>query len=1643
MDYESDDDYDAPMEDTAITGAMPQSTQEVVPTIGTTDHSEDVSSDREEVEPLSDTCKSMEVPEDTDENTEDNVINFNLDSTKRDVPNDEDPETIKAKLEERKQAQKKSQEEAAIHFPGYKPDIVLRFQSLFAVNIPASISDVWESARKPKLKKKHKFHQHTFATTTEPPPAYLPDDEVEFLRTWSDEKCREIQNVNPNSHFSSAKKGADKLGKKDRYFPEWRVGPAKLLFDQSGVPLEAPNTYQYNFIQKEAASAPPKRDGTSHVISEDEGVPPSPDPAELDSNKQKLNPHAFLMITQNAWENDVIINPEKQLDKVSKVRDGKWYTEPKVPTEFTDSYANSSKLDTQTALLTNSIFLPENERLVSGAWIDDIVWDISSFNPPKPRPMVLDPLDSDLAFDNFFSKYYDSKSQVKKKHFPEGHNVNDDMLDPTTDPFNISNDDYYCLIESGRERAQGDAGIKIEHSIPANQLCTALFPAQLTPYEKRRLHRPQIPSVRRRSEPEFLPVSNLVRFADEKQSDRQRERDASGGGDVFFMRSFEDLSAKDGHIILCEYCEEHPPLASMVGMASRIITYYRKAPKGSEPAHQTPFPYGDIYPAKQPPYLLGKLAPGTRISTIDNKLFTSPVYLHSMSDTDFLLIRTRDGIFIRKVSSVFCIGQQSPKIEVPHPNSRQAGNIMKDLFLVRLYRMFLANDEEPKRVKVEAVNTTFQHLSENFVRKTLRQCSDLVKAGPDFSYWVLKRDFRLPTEEELCLIISPEQLCTYYSMQAGEQRLRDAGYTGTAISSEAEDEDSDDDVGKIEDEIMTAPWRTTKHYLAAMQGKYTLNVNGIADPTGCNQGFAYMKMPKRASAQTPMTPMTPMGLSPSLGDRPRANIRGTDADLRKLRVNEARSVLKTKFNIPDSTLKDMGRWKCIRKLIELSNSAVIQGDGGGVTKFARGVKVTQSEQQDKYRKDCQRIFDIQNKILTSQEVISTDEDSSSGSETELELALDLENIMSGSSSLTNSKSLSSNSKESALSVLTARASSSRQTDHRRKTSFISDRAATLESDEESVASNQSVVGRRLLIKRTYRKDGKEFVRQEIVKNAAVIDAYVKINKEKGNSLRAQLQVEKDKEDMKRQKRKLMQQLRRLKSTDSKERVQVRYPSIETHKPFKRPYRTGVSAITKGMLSPSKTTTKKCSACGEIGHLRSNRSCPLYERKSGSGRGGMHKRPRLQVAMTEEEQDKLVAESLGKEDDLVRTEGVKVVFSKTLVENANKVSRDALKLKFPKLKTPLSQTISYSPLGGKQRKRGPNVRAGIEYLKTPQKVKRRRSTPLLSFYTILEEAFKEVEVLPGVLEFMDPVSSKLYPEYRVYVKSPMDLKTIKENISNNSYKCQEDFLEHVSLLLLNSTRFNGPDHELTKVAGNIVQTFKECLASKSARIRELELEINPIIEKDPLLSLSLIFREITREISMLPGAAHFIYPLIKEEAHGYTDRVREPVTLIQIYQSCKKCNYRSRDEFLSRIDLLVNNSVCYYGTEHANTRCADTLRQHGMELLANYSEKLSELEQKILLPHSPSNLLSETVVSGNLEDSKDTSLQEGDVLADTASFEDTVIDTVVDYEFGDMNLIEEEITDDISEDEAAYSYERTYATSDENDELYGAGEGNVT
>lgn len=59
---------------------------------------------------------------------------------------------------------------------------------------------------------------------------------------------------------------------------------------------------------------------------------------------------------------------------------------------------------------------------------------------------------------------------------------------------------------------------------------------------------------------------------------------------MFFMRTPQDLTGRDGDLILAEYSEENGPLMMQVGMATKIKNYYKRV--SSTPAWPSRFPLG-------------------------------------------------------------------------------------------------------------------------------------------------------------------------------------------------------------------------------------------------------------------------------------------------------------------------------------------------------------------------------------------------------------------------------------------------------------------------------------------------------------------------------------------------------------------------------------------------------------------------------------------------------------------------------------------------------------------------------------------------------------------------------------------------------------------------------------------------------------------------------------------------------------------------------------------------------------------------------------------------------------------------------------------------------------------------------------------
>ncbi|PRD20512.1 UNVERIFIED_CONTAM: Taf1 [Trichonephila clavipes] len=186
--------------------------------------------------------------------------------------------------------------------------------------------------------------------------------------------------------------------------------------------------------------------------------------------------------------------------------------------------------------------------------------------------------------------------------------------------------------------------------------------------------------------------------------------------------------------------------------------------------------------------------------------------------------------------------------------------------------------------------------------------------------------------------------------------------------------------------------------------------------------------------------------------------------------------------------------------------------------------------------------------------------------------------------------------------------------------------------------------------------------------------------------------EHQKEEIRKERRRIQEQLRRLKRNAEKEKqVQPK------KKPKKEP----------------PLLKLKCGACGAIGHMRTNKTCPLYQAAAPI--------PPVQVAMTEEEEEE--EERAGLEDDnLVKVDETKVVLSKQLIKHADEVRRKSLVLKFPK-----------EAVAIKKRRRAAGTVMHCDYLKKPHKlVNRQRTDPVVALSIILESMLNEMRDLPEVI-----------------------------------------------------------------------------------------------------------------------------------------------------------------------------------------------------------------------------------------------------------------------------------------------------------------------
>lgn len=1429
-------------------------------------------------------------------------------------------------------------------FPEFRPGQVLRFSRLFGPGKPSSLPQIWRGVKKRK-KKKHLLDYDdggnqqlsgkgwTLQFLENPPPETIESDE--------EGKIMEPE----EKHNSGNKNESNKPTELMPGVADWRYGPAQLWYDMLNLP-DTGDGFDYGFRLKELNCE--ENDLEEHL--------------ERFVDEDSFPDDAFHMVTQLNWEDDIIWNGEDFKHKVMSKINNKNNAAGWVPSSMNrtaSAFSQQSQPITKTitavtainptskpspsgksvnkANILNmckgepveerddtwySIFPVENEELVYGRWEDEVIWDATCMEKiPDPKILTLDPNDENIILgipDDPDPNAKPSSEPVKEKKVredmvrksrillgkagviaepeppspPPPENVDDN-------PFNISNDEFYNpKLTQDVALKPNVGGNLIQHSTPGIELRAPFFPTHMGPLKLRTFHRQQLKRYSHgpNSQPGPHGAIPLMKHIKKKAKMREQERQASGGGEMFFMRTAEDLTGRDGDIVLCEFSEEHIPLVMQVGMATKIKNYYKRRPGKDTGAPD--YKYGETAYAHTSPFL-GSLGPGQSIQALENNLYRAPIYKHDLPDTDFIVIRTRQHYYIREVEMIFTVGQQLPLFEVPGPNSKKANNFIRDFLQVFIYRLFWKSRDSPRRIKMEDIKKAFPSHSESSIRKRLKLCADFKRTGMDSNWWVVKPEFRLPTEEEIRAMVIPEQCCAYYGMLAAEQRLKDAGYGEKSLFA-PEDENDEEMQGKMDDEVKTAPWNTTRAFISAMKGKCLLQLTGVADPTGCGEGFSYVRVPNK-----------PQQMKDEEGKQQptKKTVTGTDADLRRLSLTNAKQLLR-KFGVPEDEIKKLSRWEVIDVVRTLSTEQAKAGEEAAMSKFARGNRFSIAEHQERYKEECQRIFDLQNRVLCSKEALSTDEDSSSEDDSDIEeMGKNIENMLANKKTSSQLSHEREEAERRELQKLIMGEDGGSMDDKKRKDK--DKQRGDREDDSTSVASmGSSATGRILKIYRTFKKpDGREYVRIETVRKPPVIDTYVRIRTTKDPAFIKQFASTLDdhqKEEIRKERRRIQEQLRRLKRNAEKERAAP---------PKKKPKKE------------QPQLKLKCGACGAIGHMRTNKTCPLYQPSAPV--------PSVQVAMTEEQEEDIEKDVID-EDDLVKVDETKVVLSKTLLKHADDIRRKSLVLKFPK-----------DAMAMRKRRRVGTV-THCDYLKKPNKTaNRRRTDPVVTLSIILENIINEMRDLPESQPFWAPVNPKTVPDYHRIVTRPMDLQTMREKVRQKKFQSREEFLQDVHQLVENSTIYNGAKSVLTQTSQKMLELSLQRFAEKEDRLMRLEKAINPLLDDNDQVAFSFILETIVvQRLKTIPESWPFHKPVNKKFVKDYYNVIKTPIDLDSIIKNVKGHKYHNREDFHNDVSLLLKNSMTFNGPDSQFTKKAKEIVDACRGALDEYDEQLTQLEQAI-------------------------------------------------------------------------------------------------
>ncbi|KTW26453.1 hypothetical protein T552_02932 [Pneumocystis carinii B80] len=479
---------------------------------------------------------------------------------------------------------------------------------------------------------------------------------------------------------------------------------------------------------------------------------------------------------------------------------------------FSDEFSPSKNV---TLVRSNSKIKFMGEGFLSQLQIDDRIFN---GNVELSSPVQLNFNDPFLLLD---IQRVDSNSY---KHLTNDHSLHNDL----SRRYNISNDEAYDMLRQNQQsRVRQTLGhLSIEHGLVADRLQSPYYKTRLSKIECRLFHRPVV----------TFKIDHEIRFS--RIGSRKKKKDRIKDPKIL-LNTTKDVTLSDNSTyVLMEYSEEYPSVISNPGMASKVVVFYRK--KSNEDYTRPKMTIGETHilePQDRSPFWnFGTVDPGETVLALYNKMIRAPIFAHEPQSTDFLVIRNTcsqgSRYYLRNIKYLYVIGQTFPVVDVPGPHSRKITMVSKNRLKMICFR--LLRREESGKILIKQMAHHFPDQNEMQLRQRLKEFMDFQRKGDDQGYWRLKSSEVLPSEVVIRSMVSPEMVCLIESMQVGLQNLEDAGY-GRAV----EDENMDETCLSIDQQLV--PWILTRNFINATQGRAMLKLHGEGDPTGCGQGFSFIR----------------------------------------------------------------------------------------------------------------------------------------------------------------------------------------------------------------------------------------------------------------------------------------------------------------------------------------------------------------------------------------------------------------------------------------------------------------------------------------------------------------------------------------------------------------------------------------------------------------------------------------------------------------------------------------------------------------------------------------------------------------------------------------------------------------------------------